>query len=90
MTALPNVQTMPTMTASAPTLPFFLSLPGFQVPFFPTFQATPLNGPSLFGHTSMPSMPIYIVKEPPKLKIPDNWDGTKEKWPLFKMKVEMA
>ena len=38
----------------------------------------------------MPSMPIYIAKEPPKLKIPGDWDGTKEKWPLFKMKVEMA
>jgi hypothetical protein len=34
-------------------------------------------------------MPIYIVKAPPKLKIPGDWDGTKEKWPLFKMKVEM-
>jgi hypothetical protein len=51
VTALPNVQTMPTMTASAPTLPFFLSPPGFQVPFFPTFPATPLNSPSPFGHT---------------------------------------
>jgi hypothetical protein len=35
-------------------------------------------------------MPIYIAKEPPKLKLPDDWNGTKETWPLFKMKVEMA
>jgi hypothetical protein len=35
-------------------------------------------------------MPIYIATESTKLKIPDDWDGTKETWPLFKMRVEMA
>ena len=28
--------------------------------------------------------------ESTKLKIPDDWDGTKETWPLFKMHMEMA
>jgi len=35
-------------------------------------------------------MPIYIATESTKLKIPDDWDGTKETWPLFKMRMEMA
>jgi hypothetical protein len=35
-------------------------------------------------------MPIYVAREPPKFKIPKDWDGSSAKWPIFKHKTEMA
>ena len=46
-----------------------------------------MNPSSLFGQSVMP---IYIETKSMKLKIPDDWDGTKETWPLFKMRMETA
>jgi hypothetical protein len=61
----------------------------FHAPFIPTFPSPLMHGvPTPFGQQH--PMLIYIAKEPPKLKLLDDWNGTKETWPLFKMKVEMA
>ena len=34
--------------------------------------------------------PIYIAREPPKFKLPKDWDGSTATWPIFKLKTEMA
>jgi hypothetical protein len=81
---VPPHPTVPTMlpNVTGPTFPNFPSPTGFPVPVLPT-----MNPSSLFGQSMMP---IYIEMESIKLKIPDDWDGTKETWPLFKMRMEMA
>lgn len=81
---VPPHTTAPTMppNMAGPTFPTFPSLTGFPVPnMSTTYPSSP------FGQSTMP---IYIATESTKLKIPDDWDGTKETWPLFKMRMEMA
>jgi hypothetical protein len=35
--------------------------------------------------------PIYVpFREPPKFKLPKDWNGNTDTWPLFKLKMEMA
>jgi hypothetical protein len=41
----------------------------------------PPNGPT----------PVYVpFREPPKFKLPKDWNGISDTWPLFKLKTEMA
>jgi hypothetical protein len=63
--------------------PFFH--PGFQpsTPFDP-----PVYSQGLY-HQHVPA-PIFIAKDPPKLKLPKDWNGSHMTWPLFKSTTEMA
>jgi hypothetical protein len=63
--------------------PFFH--PGFQpsTPFDP-----PVYSQGLY-HQHIPA-PIFIAKDPPKLKLPKDWNSSHMTWPLFKSKTEMA
>jgi len=55
-------------------------------PFVPNVANN--NTPDTFYNQMAPT--ILIAEKPQKLKLPKDWDGSSEKWPLFKRKTEMA
>ena len=70
-----------------------LTPPSFQFPCGPPIYLT-FQLAHAFGLTPGPyqptMMPIYVAREPPKFKLPKDWDGSTSKWPLFKHKMEMV
>jgi hypothetical protein len=78
-----------------PTGPFNTS--HFQHPgstYFPPFPLGPhYQHQTNLGNYQPPHglTPIYVpFREPPKSKLPKDWNGNTDTWPLFKLKTEMA